>query len=80
MWGWLRDETALASRSKRARNCSLSARLRRQDLERDVAIEPRVLRAVDLAHAPGADGGENFVGPEARGGCQGQKDSLAVSR
>ena len=49
-------EIVRASRSKRSRNC-----VRRegfgQDLDGDVAIEPRVARAVDLAHAAGAEGG-----------------------
>ena len=33
----------------------------RQDFERDVAIQPRVARAIDLAHAAGANGGDHFV-------------------
>jgi hypothetical protein len=36
-----------------------------QDLDRDVPVEPRVERAVDLAHSSGADGTEDLVGPEA---------------
>ena len=30
--------------------------VRRQDLDRDVAPEPRVVRAIHLAHAAGAEG------------------------
>ena len=41
---------------------------RRQHLDRDLAAEPRILRAVDLAHAPGADRVEDLVGPELRPG------------
>ena len=37
---------------------------RRQDLERNVAIEARVAGAVDLAHAAGAERAENFVRSE----------------
>ena len=33
----------------------------RQDLQRDVAIELGVFRAVDLAHASGADGRNDFI-------------------
>ena len=33
----------------------------RQDLQRDVAIEPGVSRAIHLAHAAGADGAGDFV-------------------
>ena len=36
-----------------------------QHLDRDVAIELRVRRAIDLAHAARADGGDDFVGSEA---------------
>ena len=37
-----------------------------QDLERDVATELRVARAIDLAHAAGAEQREDFVGTETR--------------
>src|SRR5579864_6476246 len=33
----------------------------RQDLDGDIAVERRVLRAVDLAHPPGAELGNDFV-------------------
>jgi hypothetical protein len=36
-----------------------------QNLDRDRAIEARVFRLVDLAHAAGADRGEDFVRTEA---------------
>ena len=36
-----------------------------QDLDRHVATERRVARAIDLAHAAGAEGGEDFVRAEA---------------
>jgi hypothetical protein len=39
-----------------------------QDLEGDVAIELRVARAVDLAHAARADEREHFVRAEVRPG------------
>jgi hypothetical protein len=38
---------------------------RRQDLDRDVAPEGSVASAVDLTHAPGADGNPDFVGSDA---------------
>jgi hypothetical protein len=37
----------------------------RQDLDGDVAIELRIARAIDLAHASGTDGADDFVGTEA---------------
>ena len=39
---------------------------RRQDLDGDVAAEPRVARAIDLAHAARTDGVDDFVGAKAR--------------
>ena len=35
-----------------------------EDLQRDVATELRVARAIDLAHAAGADRGDDLVGAE----------------
>ena len=40
----------------------------REDFDRHVAGEARVLRAIDLAHPAGADGGNDFVGAERRTG------------
>ena len=40
----------------------------REDLDGDGAIEPAVLRAIDLAHAAGAEGRDDFVGAEAGAG------------
>ena len=37
----------------------------RHDFDRDVAIQPRVARAIDLAHAPGAERSDDLVGAEA---------------
>ncbi len=42
-----------------------------QHLDRHLAVEPRVARPVDLAHAAGAERGEDFVGAEAR--AQGER-------
>ena len=39
---------------------------RREDLDRDGAVQARVVRLVDLPHPPGADAGEDFVGAEPR--------------
>ena len=41
---------------------------RRQHLDRDLAAEARILRAVHLAHPPGADLAEDLVGAELRAG------------
>ena len=44
----------------------------RQHLDRDGAIEPRVARFVDLAHAARAEGGEDFIRTESGAGAEGQ--------
>ena len=42
----------------------------RQDLQRDVATEPRITCAIHLAHSAGADGGEDLVRFEACTGTE----------
>ena len=58
-WRGCWDATARRRPAPPARNApsasGSSATDRRQDLDRDVATEPRVPRAVDLAHAAGAE-------------------------
>ena len=41
-----------------------------EDLDRDVATELRVARAIDLAHAAGAEWRDDFIGPESRTGSK----------
>ena len=48
-----------------ARSFGVGEYVDRQDLDRDGAIEPRVARLVDLAHAAGADGGDDLVRAES---------------
>ena len=43
---------------------------RRQDFDRDVAPESRVLGPIDLPHPSRAEGGQDFVRAEACSGCQ----------
>ena len=45
----------------------------RQNLERDVAIQLRIARAIHLAHAAGAKGREDFVRAEAGAWSEGQR-------
>ena len=47
-----------------------SADVGRQHLDRDIAIEFGVARAIDLAHAPCADRPDDFIAAEARAGGQ----------
>src|ERR1022692_262656 len=41
---------------------------RREYLQRNIALEPHIVGAIHLAHASGADGREDFVGPESCAG------------
>ena len=47
-----------------------------QDLERDVAPEPRVAGAKHLSHATGAERGDDLVGAQFRAGGKGHADAL----
>ena len=64
MLGWLSAETARASRRKPRAEGRVAGEVRRQDLDRDHAVQARVAGAVDLAHAPGAQRREDFVRTE----------------
>ena len=57
--------TACASRSNRASRSGSVGKERRQDLDRDVAVEPCVARAVDFAHAAGGDRRDDLVRSQA---------------
>ena len=46
----------------------------RQDLQRDIAIELGVARAIDLAHAAGPKGREDLVGTKAITGGQAHRE------
>ena len=50
--------------------------VRRQHLDRDVAVELRVSRPIDLAHAPRADRREDLVGTQPVAG--GERHSVTV--
>ena len=43
-----------------------------EDFDRDITIQLRVARPIDLAHAPCADLGEDVVATEARAGSERQ--------
>ncbi len=49
-----------------------------QDLERDVAPEPRVAGAIDLSHAAGAERGDDLIGAQFRAGSQGHALALIL--
>ena len=77
MCGWLelRDRRAPRARSARG-SCGSLGELRRQDLDRDGAIEARVARLVDLAHAAGAGGGRISYGPRRVPGDSNRTDYM----
>ena len=58
-------EMVFASRSKRWRTSGEEERCGGRTLIATSRLEARVLRAVDLPHPSGADGGEHLVGAEA---------------
>ena len=43
----------------------------RENFDRDVTVQLRVARPIDLAHAAGPEGGQDFVRAEAGSGGQG---------
>ena len=55
MFGWFSAEADRASFSKRFRRSRIGGELRRQDLDRDLALEPRVPRPIHLAHPARAE-------------------------
>ena len=46
-----------------------------QHLERDVAMELRIVRAIHLAHAAGADRGDDFVRTDDAAGFETHRDA-----
>ena len=70
MFGCESAATALASRSKRASASAFGGQMGGEDLDRDVPVELRVPRAVDLAHPARAEGREDLIGAKARAGSE----------
>jgi hypothetical protein len=50
----------------------------RQNLDRDVAVEPGVARAIDLAHAAGAQERDDFVHSNPRAGSQAHRVGASI--
>ena len=53
--------TARASDSKRWRSVGIGRDVRGHHLDRDVAIQTRITRAIHLSHAARRDGGDDLV-------------------
>ena len=64
---------ARASCSNRRRRSGSAEVHGGQDLERDVATEPRVVGEINLAHSAAAQQVQDFVGAEQRAGGQGHR-------
>jgi hypothetical protein len=64
MWGWEIRDSDFASRASRSR-VRVSGGAAREHLDRDLAIQTGVARAIDLAHATGSEGRDDLVPPEA---------------
>ena len=56
----------------------ITGQRRRQDLDRDLALQPRVGRPIHLPHAALADLGGDFVDAEARAGSEGQEIAVII--
>ena len=74
MFGWLSAASVCASRVKRASRSGSRAKSSGRTLIATSRLSLRVAGAIDLAHAAGADGGEDLVGAEAR--ARGQRHGL----
>ena len=61
-----REKLRLALEARDA--LGIDARSLQHDLDRDVAPELRVARAIDLAHPAGPKQGQNFIRAKARAG------------
>ena len=64
MCGWLSVASVRASRAKRDLRSGSAVKWAGKDLDRDVATELAVARAIHLAHAPGAERGHDRVGAD----------------
>jgi hypothetical protein len=49
-----------------------------QHFDRDLAIEARILRAIDLTHPAGADGGQNLVRSDPRTDLEWQEEAAGL--
>ena len=72
MFGWLSEASDLRFALESREPIRVVGERVGQDFQRDVAFELRVARAIDLAHASGADGGDDFIRAETRAGSEGQ--------
>ena len=77
-----REDARVRERGDRARlglepppHLGIGGDVRRHDFDGDVAVEPRIARAIHLAHAAGSDGLDDLVLGEA-GACGERRHEL----
>ena len=70
MFGWFSEPAALRFLLEAAQPLGVARDARGQHLDRDLAPEPRVARAVDLAHGARAERALDLVRPELDAGGQ----------
>ena len=58
--------------------CRVVGELRRQDLDRDSAIEAPVQRPIDFPHSPGPERRDDFIRPEPSTGCERHREWLGL--
>ena len=66
MFGWFSADASVASRSSRSSEDRRRRSTPADDLQRDLATEPRIEGAIDLTHAAGAEQRADVVGAEGR--------------
>ena len=80
MFGWFSEARVLRFALESREAIGVAREHLGQDLDRDVTIELRVARAIDLAHAAGAEGREDFVRAESCAGLQCHGSSCSFCR
>jgi hypothetical protein len=78
--GWLSRGGRLRLLYESAATALVGDEIRRQHLNRNLAAEPGIAGAVDLAHAPGTEQTENVIGAEPRTRLQGHVRSANYTR
>jgi hypothetical protein len=76
MWAMCRERLRFAREARQP--IGIGREQLRQDLQRDIAIELRVTRAVDLSHPAGAKWGEDFVRTDSGASRQGHAAKLIL--
>ena len=66
MFGWFSEASDLRFALEAREPIGVGRERVGQDLDRDVAIQLRVARAIDLAHPAGAERRQDLVGAEPR--------------